>query len=59
MVVKVSDAAAYLSETSFNKDTTYQGRDVRIRKISKENKDESENNKTEAWAVLGGSSSEY
>ena len=34
-----------MSEASFNKDTTYQGRGMGIRKISKENKDTNENNK--------------
>lgn len=34
-----------MSGTSFDKYTTYQGRGIRIRKLSKENKDTSENNK--------------
>ena len=38
----------YMSGTIFDKYTTYQGRGMGIRKISKENKDASENNKTEA-----------
>ena len=36
-----------LSETSFDKDTTHQGRGMGIRKNRKENKDTRENNKTE------------
>ena len=39
--------ARTLSETSFDKDTTYQGRGMGIIKVSKENEDLSENNKTE------------
>lgn len=37
-----------VSETSFHKDVTCQGRGTRTRKISKENEDPSENNKSEA-----------
>lgn len=36
-----------VSENCFNEDTAYQGRDMEIRKISKENEDKSENNKTD------------
>lgn len=39
--------SAYLWGTSFDKHTTYQGRGMKVRKISKENKEASENNKTE------------
>lgn len=34
-------------ETSCDRDTTYQGRKMGIKKVSKENKDMNENNKTE------------
>lgn len=37
-----------LGDTSFDKFTTYQGRGMGVRKISKENEDKSKNNKTEA-----------
>lgn len=36
-----------VSETSFHKNTIYQGRGTEMRKINKENKDARENNKTE------------
>lgn len=36
-----------VSEISFHKDATYQGRGMGTRKISKENEDPSENNKSE------------
>ena len=39
--------SAYLWGTSFDKHTTYQGIGMKVRKIIKENKDTSENNKTE------------
>ena len=49
----------FVLQTSFNKDTTYQGRSIGIRKVSKEYEDTSKNNETENRIVLGGSSSEY
>ena len=36
----------HMPETSFYKNTTYQGRGMGIRKLSKEDKDASENNET-------------
>ena len=42
-----------LSGTSFDKETTYQGRGTGIRKISKEDTDASKNNKTIIRIVLG------
>ena len=43
----------YVSGTIFDKYTTYQGRGMGIRKISKENEDMSENNKTETQDSIG------
>ena len=40
-------------ETSFDKYTTYQGRGMGIRKVSKENEDMCENNKTETEDSTG------
>lgn len=45
--------ATPLSETSFDKDTTNQGRAMGIRKIGKEKEDTSENKKTEAEDSTG------
>ena len=40
-------ATKALSETSFDKNTTYQGRRMGSRRVSKEHEDMSKNNKTE------------
>lgn len=48
-----------LSETSFNKYTTYQGGGMGVRGISKENEDSNGNNKTETYDSTEGSFSEY
>lgn len=38
-----------LWETRFDENAAYQNRGMGIRKLRKENEDESENNKTETW----------
>lgn len=45
--------------TNFSKYTTYQGKDMGIRKISKVSKDTCENNRQKHRLVSGGNSIEY